>query len=149
MKVQLINPRADKSFIPERLSENAAGYDLRACLESDSIILHPNIVTTVPLGIAIQLEGYEPSFAALYIRSGLSNKFQITLINGVGVIDMDYTGELKAGLLNTSIEPYKLNHGDRVVQLVVHTHGIPEPHEVDVIHATARGANGFGSTGNQ
>lgn len=89
-------------------------------------------------------EGYA---GFVFPRSGLSMKKGITMANSVGVIDNDYTGEIKLAMLNVSSKDYTINPGDRVAQLVF----IPIAHarlvEVESLEKTERGDGGFGSTG--
>ena len=83
----------------------------------------------------------------MFARSGLGIKHGIALSNGVGVIDSDYRGELKVGLTNLSDEPYTIQPGDRIAQLMVVPVGQAAVHELEELPPTARGAGGFGSTG--
>ena len=87
------------------------------------------------------------SVGLVFARSGLAVKHGIGLSNGVGVIDSDYTGEIRVGLINQSAVPYDLHPGERIAQLVVMPICRPELVEADTLEETERGAGGFGSTG--
>lgn len=133
------------ALIPEYKTALAAGLDLAACLPSGPITLHPGDIARVPTGLAIALpEGYE---AQARPRSGLSSSRGVTLVNAPGTIDADYRGEILLPLINLGREPYAVEHGARIAQLVI----APVAHarfiEVASLDATARGTSGFGSTG--
>lgn len=118
--------------------------DLVACIEKP-IVLQPHGRAVIPTGIAIALpEGYE---AQIRGRSGLAAKFGVMPANGVGTIDADYRGEIGVILLNTSEEPFTVEPGMRVAQLVIARYERVEWIEVDDLDETERGAGGFGSTG--
>ena len=98
-----------------------------------------------PTGLYIQLPvGYE---AQIRPRSGLACKYGITVANSPGTIDADYRGEVKVILVNLSNEPFVVNPGERIAQLVVARYEKVEWDEVEVLDETERGAGGFGSTG--
>ena len=97
-------------------------------------------------GIAIGLPSPD-TVGLVFARSGLAVKHGIGLSNGVGVIDSDYTGEIRVGLINQSAVPYALHPGERIAQLVVMPICRPELVEADTLEETERGAGGFGSTG--
>ena len=101
---------------------------------------------SVPTGIAIGLPSPE-TVGLVFARSGLAVKHGLCLSNGVGVIDSDYTGEIKVGMVNLSDAPYELQPGERIAQLVVMPVHLPELAEVEDLEETQRGAGGFGSTG--
>ena len=114
----------------------SAGIDLRACLDEDC----------VRAGISVQ--PCEAGFAGfLYSRSGLGAREGLTVAQGVGVIDPDYTGEILVMLLNTSGEERVLRRGERMAQLVFQPFVRPVWQEVESLSATERGAGGFGHTG--
>lgn len=134
----------DKAVLPAYASEHAAGMDLVACLESP-ITIEPHGRALIPTGFAIALPpGYE---AQVRGRSGLALKHGIMPANGVGTIDADYRGEIGAILLNTSNEPFVVEHGMRVAQLVVAKYETIEWQGVEELDDTVRGSGGFGSTG--
>ena len=122
-----------------------AGLDLRAVLD-EPMTLPPGALVSVPTGIAIGLPSPD-TVGLVFARSGLAVKHGIGLSNGVGVIDSDYTGEIRVGLINQSAVPYDLHPGERIAQLVVMPICRPELVEADTLEETERGAGGFGSTG--
>lgn len=134
----------ENAVLPSYATEHAAGMDLVACIDKP-IELRPHERVLVPTGIAIALPpGYE---AQVRGRSGLAMKQGIMPANGVGTIDADYRGEVGAILLNTSDEPFTIEPGMRVAQLVIARYETASWNEVDELNETTRGAGGFGSTG--
>lgn len=132
---------------PVRGSEQAAGWDLHADLESQSYItLVPGEYRKISTGIAIALP--QGTFGAVYPRSGMATKRGLVLANGTGIIDSDYRGPLIVALKNTSNEIQKVEHGERIAQIVVTPYCPVVFKETDSIGTTARGEGGFGSTGN-
>ncbi|MFM7822308.1 MAG: dUTP diphosphatase [Bacteroidota bacterium] len=130
--------------LPAYETAGAAGMDLRAVLESP-IILEPMQRALVPTGLFIELPiGFE---AQIRPRSGLAFKHGVTVLNSPGTIDADYRGEVKVLLVNLSAQPFTVNHGERVAQLVVASHAHVQWLAVDELNDTLRGAGGFGSTG--
>lgn len=123
---------------------HAAGMDLRASLDA-AITLDPLARAMVPTGLYIELpEGHE---AQIRPRSGLAAKKGITVLNSPGTIDADYRGEIKVILVNLSNEPFVIENGERIAQMVVARHERVEWQEVAALVETERGAGGFGSTG--
>ena len=99
----------------------------------------------MPTGLYIELPaGFE---AQIRPRSGLAIKHGISLVNTPGTIDADYRGEIKVILVNLSNEPFTLNPGERIAQMVVARHEKVQWDEVEVLEESARGEGGFGSTG--
>jgi dUTP pyrophosphatase len=99
----------------------------------------------VPTGLFIALpDGTE---AQVRPRSGLAAKFGISVLNSPGTIDADYRGEIKVILVNLSNEPFVINPGERIAQMVVAKYEKVEWDEVEVLDETERGEGGFGSTG--
>lgn len=138
----------EKYGLPERKTSGSAGYDVRACIDK-SIRIMPGECEMIPLGISI-LTNDSDFGIFFYSRSGLSSKFGINLINGVGVIDSDYEGGIKAPLFNHSDLPYTIQIGERVGQLIVQPVYAMEFTVVDEltpIDKNGRGVGGFGSTG--
>ena len=119
--------------------------DLSACLE-EPVTIAPGERMLIPTGIAIGLPSKE-TVGLVYARSGMAVRDGIALTNGVGVIDSDYTGEIQVGLINLSKEPYTVNPGQRIAQLVVAPVLLPTVEEVENLTKTERGSGGFGSTG--
>lgn len=135
----------DNAVIPTRGTNGSAGADLYACID-ESVTINPGELKLIPTGIAIAL--CDNSHAAfLYARSGLGVKHGICLSNGVGVIDSDYRGEIKAGLCNVSDKPYTIEPNERIAQLVIAPVVIPQFKTVNELGETERGEGGFGSTG--
>ncbi|MDH5720966.1 MAG: dUTP diphosphatase [Spirochaetia bacterium] len=132
--------------IPERSSQEAACYDLRAHL-SETILLKPMERRAVPTGLKVEIpEGY---LLSVRPRSGLAIKEGITLINSPGTIDSDYRGEIKVLLVNLSDKPVEIKNDERIAQLILEKAlGInwQEKTERELSH-TIRGEGGFGSTG--
>lgn len=130
--------------LPEYATEHAAGMDLRAHLEAP-LTLSSLERQLIPTGIYIALpEGYE---AQVRPRSGLAIKHGITLLNSPGTIDADYRGEIKVIVVNLSNEPYTIQPGERIAQLVVARYERAVWQESDSLEATDRGEGGFGSSG--
>lgn len=121
--------------------------DLRAVVTGEPIVLAPLQRTIVKTGLFIELPvGHE---AQVRPRSGLAAKFGITVLNSPGTIDADYRGEIGVILVNLSQEPFTIEHGDRVAQLVIAKHERADWTITDELSETDRGAGGFGSTGIQ
>ena len=131
--------------VPFYASQGAAGMDLTACLE-ESITLKPLERALIPTGIAISLPS-EKYGAFLFARSGLASKHGITLANCVGVVDSDYTGEIKVALVNLSNNEYTIENGERIAQMVIMEVSRADFTVVDELAKTERGSGGFGSTG--
>lgn len=142
LKIKKLNENA---VIPEMATSGSAGMDLRACITED-IIINPGQRALISTGLAIALES-NAYVAYIYARSGLAVKSGITLANCVGVIDSDYRGELKVGLVNISDKPFTVSNGERIAQLVIAPVIVPEVVEVNELDETERAAGGFGSTG--
>ena len=142
IQVKRTDPRA---ILPRYATAGAAAMDLSACLTGEEVTLAPGARTLIPTGIAVAVPcGH---VGLLFARSGLAVKQGITLSNGVGVIDSDYRGELKVGLINLGREPYTVRHGERVAQLAILPVVQAQPVETEELDGTARGTGGFGSTG--
>ena len=132
--------------LPTRASEQAAGVDLHAAIQTP-ITIEPGERALVPTGIAIALPlGYE---AQVRPRSGLAIRHGIALVNAPGTIDADYRGEIKVILINHGAATVMFERGDRIAQLVVQRLPVVEWEAVAELSATARGAGGFGHTGDR
>ena len=131
---------------PEYATPGSAAVDVRAALEGGEVIINPGERAMIPTGLAIST-GRDDVVAIMAGRSGLGAKHGVTLANGIGVIDSDYRGELRATLINNGSEPFKISDGDRIAQLmfmpVMQAAFLP----VDELDETERGEGGFGSTG--
>ena len=130
---------------PTRGSSYAAGYDLYACMNLESYMLHPGETFKIGTGIAIQPPaGY---FGAIFARSGLATKQGLRPANCVGCCDEDYRGEYIVAVHNDSSHAQIIHDGDRIAQLVFLPYLDVEFEEVDSLDETDRGSGGFGSTG--
>lgn len=142
LPIEIIN-RSNNPF-PKYETENSSGLDLRANLD-EPLILKPLERVLVPTGIFIAIpHGYE---AQVRPRSGLAYKFGISVLNTPGTIDADYRGEIKVILVNLSNEVFKIEHGERVCQLVFAKVEQIDWVPVDILNQTDRGSGGFGHTG--
>lgn len=132
--------------IPRYQTEGAAGLDIAACLDAGtSLTLQPGDILAVPTGLAIAIpQGYEGQVRP---RSGISTKHGISVPNAPGTIDSDYRGELRIALINLGREPFTIEHGMRIAQLVISPVAQAEIAVVEALDDTTRGAAGFGSTG--
>jgi len=139
--VRLLHPAARA---PERAHAGDAGYDLR-CVEA--FTLAPGERAVVPTGVAVALpEGH----AGLVVpRSGLAARHGVSVVNGPGLVDPGYRGEVKVVLVNLGAEPFAAEAGDRVAQLLVVPFAAPQLRVVDALPegGDGRGAGGFGSSG--
>ena len=130
--------------LPAYATAQSAGMDLRANIP-ESITLQPLERRLIPTGLHIALpEGYE---AQVRPRSGLALKHGITVLNSPGTIDSDYRGELMVLLINLSQNPFTVNDGERIAQLVIARHEQAVLTAVEVLDETERGAGGYGHTG--
>ena len=142
MEIRVINK--GRHPLPEYATAQSAGLDLRANIE-EAIVLNPMERKLVGTGLFMALPpGYE---AQVRPRSGLALKHGITVLNSPGTIDADYRGELKVLLVNLSNEPFVVNEGERIAQLVIAKHEKAEFKLVEELDDTERGAGGYGHTG--
>ena len=142
IKVKIVNKSSNP--LPHYSTPLSAGMDLRANLK-EPLTLEPMQRALVPTGLFIELpEGYE---AQVRPRSGLAIKHGITVLNTPGTIDADYRGEIMVILINLSNEPFTINNGDRIAQMVIARHETAELIQVEELSDTERGQGGFGHTG--
>jgi len=143
LRVRRLDPRA---ALPEYKTDLAAGLDLSACLpEGENVLLAPGDVALIPTGIAVAIEpGFEGQVRP---RSGLATRHAVTLPNAPGTIDADYRGEVKVALINLGPEPFTIEHGMRVAQLVIAPVTRGALRLAEALPETPRGPGGFGSTG--
>src|ERR1700733_7780263 len=142
MKIRIIN--RSNNVLPAYETLHAAGMDLRADLETP-VTLQPMERKLVPTGLFMELpEGYE---AQIRPRSGLAFKHGISVVNSPGTIDADYRGEIKVLLINFSDQPFEINTGERIAQMIVSKHEKANWLPVEEITETTRGAGGYGHTG--
>lgn len=142
MKINIINK--SRHALPSYATALSAGMDLRANIEAP-VTLAPLERRLIPTGIYIALPaGFE---AQIRPRSGMATKHGITVINAPGTVDADYRGEIRVSLVNLSNEPFTIEDGERIAQMIVARHETVEWTEVDALNETERGAGGWGSTG--
>jgi dUTP pyrophosphatase len=135
-------PGSEGLPLPAYTTSGAAGMDIYAAQPID---IAPGAVALVPTGIAIAVpEGYE---AQVRSRSGLAAKNGIFALNSPGTIDSDYRGEIRVILANFGSEPFSIQRGDRIAQMVIARYERIQWQEVEQLDATERGEGGFGSTG--
>jgi dUTP pyrophosphatase len=132
--------------LPAYQSAGAAGLDLLAALpDGKAVSLKPGRFRLIPTALSIELPaGYE---AQVRPRSGLAAKHGVTVLNAPGTIDSDYRGEIQVALVNHGREKLKINHGDRIAQLVVAPVVQVALVEMGELGLSERGTGGFGSTG--
>lgn len=144
LQVKIVNK--SKHALPEYATELSAGMDLRAEL-NEPITLKPLQRALIPTGLFMELPaGFE---AQIRPRSGLAFKHGITVLNSPGTIDADYRGEIKALLVNLSDQDFIVQDGERIAQMVISKHEQVNWYVVQELEHSARGAGGFGSTGNK
>jgi len=146
LQVKLLDPRfGDEWPLPAYATEHSAALDLRAPLDTE-LTLQPGDTALIPSGIAIHIA--DPNLAAVVLpRSGLGHRHGIVLGNGTGLIDADYQGPLLISAWNRGREPFTLQPGDRIAQLVVLPIARVALQVVDTFTDSARGTGGFGHTG--
>lgn len=132
--------------LPTYATEQSAGMDLSAALE-EAIELGPGERALIPTGLSIGLPaGYE---AQIRPRSGLALKYGVTVLNSPGTVDADYRGEIKVILANLGTEPFTVERGMRIAQMVIARHANVSWKVVKNLKETGRGEGGFGSTGTE
>ena len=147
IETKILNPKLGKEFpLPTYATEGSAGMDIRACIDEPITIL-PTETQVIPSGFAIHIN--DPSIVAMLVpRSGLGIKHGIVLGNLCAVIDSDYMGEIRIGIWNRGIQPYTIQPGERICQMLF----VPVLQvELEVVNdfsiASERGEGRFGSTG--
>lgn len=135
-------PGSEDLPLPQRQTEHSAGLDLLAAEEA---VIEPGARASVGTGVAIALPmGFE---AQIRPRSGLAARHGVTLVNSPGTVDADYRGEVRILLVNLGGEPFRVQRGDRIAQMVIAPVIVPDWEEVSTLPASGRGEGGFGSTG--
>ncbi len=142
VKVKKLSPEA---ILPSYGSPAAAGADLYALLEAETVEFLPGETKLIPTGIAMQIPTGYAGF--VYARSGIASKRGLAPANKVGVIDSDYRGEIMVALHNHTKETQLIKRGERIAQLVIAPYLMAAFEEADVLSDTERGEGGFGSTG--
>ncbi len=142
MRAKIVNK--SKHPLPEYSTAFSAGMDLRANLD-DAVVLKPGKRILIPTGLFMELP---PQYEAqIRPRSGLALKKGVTVLNTPGTIDADYRGEVGIILINLSDQPFIINDGERICQMIIARHELVEWTEVDNLNDTKRGIGGFGHTG--
>lgn len=142
LHVKVVNK--GKQLLPQYATPQSAGMDLRANIE-EPFLLHPGERHLFPTGLHIQLpDGYEGQIRP---RSGLAIKHGISMVNCVGTLDSDYTGDVGVILINHSDQCFEINPGERIAQLVIAPIVQCVWDEVNELDDTERGDGGFGHSG--
>jgi dUTP pyrophosphatase len=142
MKLKIVN--LSRNPLPSYATPQSAGLDLRADL-AEPMTLNPMQRAMVPTGLYIELpDGFE---AQIRPRSGLAAKHGISIVNAPGTIDADYRGEIKVLLINLSDEPFVIENGERIAQMVISRYEKADLAQVEKLDESERGEGGFGSTG--
>ncbi len=142
LDIKIINKSNNPN--PTYSTEQSAGVDLRANLP-ESIVLNPGERKLVPTGLHLELpDGYE---AQVRPRSGLAIKHGITVLNSPGTVDADYRGDVGVILINMGQEPFTINHGERIAQMVIAQYTQVQFLETNELNDSKRGTGGFGSSG--
>ncbi|MEQ6340697.1 MAG: dUTP diphosphatase [Gammaproteobacteria bacterium] len=146
IKLKILDPRIGNEFpLPHYATHGAAGMDLRACLDS-ALEIHPGESHLIPAGLAIHID--DPSLAAVLLpRSGLGHKHGIVLGNLVGLIDSDYQGQVFVSCWNRGSQPFRIEPGERIAQMVFVPVVQAAFEIVDDFAESARGEGGFGHSG--
>jgi dUTP pyrophosphatase len=146
IQLKILDPRLGEEFaLPEYATAGSAGVDLRACIV-EPVTLGPGQTELIPSGIAIHME--DPSLAAVILpRSGLGHKHGIVLGNLVGLIDSDYQGQIFVSCWNRGEEPFTIDPGERLAQMVFVPVVQADFEVVEEFSESRRGSGGFGHTG--
>lgn len=146
IEARIVNPLLGTRIpLPTYATDGAAAMDLRACLE-EPLVLAPGQRALVKTGLAINM--MDPGLVAIVAsRSGLSLKHGIRVAQGIGVIDADYHGEIGVILANDGEQPFTIEPGERIAQMVIVPVAQVQLQVVEDFAASARGAGGFGHSG--
>ena len=143
----IVRIKSESGVVPEYQTSGAAGFDIRAYLDQP-LVLNPGQRYLVPTGLYFEVpEGYEAQVRA---RSGLAIKHGIGLVNGIGTVDSDYRGEIRVPLINWGNEPYEIQDGERIAQVVIASYEKVQLVKLEAdesLQETHRGDGGFGHTG--
>ena len=143
IRVKIIN--RSHHPLPSYATPGSAGMDVRAFLPEGPVVLAPLQRALIPTGLYMQLpHGYE---CQIRPRSGLAIKSGISLVNTPGTVDADYRGEIKVILINLSDQPFTVNDGERICQMVIHEYTRVDWLPVEQIDQTERGEGAFGHSG--
>lgn len=144
LKVKIINRSGYE--LPSYETPGAAGMDIHAAIEHP-IVLHSLDRVLIPTGLRVQLpQGYEMQIRP---RSGLAMRHGISIVNTPGTVDADFRGEIQVVIINLSKEPFVVNPGERICQMVIAPYTRVDWEPVDEIDRTVRGEGGFGHTGTE
>jgi len=148
IQLKIIDPRLGREIpLPEHATNGSAGMDLRACVESNTII-SPSETLLIPTGFAMHIS--DPGMAAMILpRSGLGHKHGLVLGNLVGLIDSDYQGQVYVSCWNRSDKEFEIKPGMRIAQLIFVPVILADFEVVESFEASERGVGGFGHTGRQ
>lgn len=135
----------EKAIIPTRATPASAGLDIYACLD-ENVTLAPGEIKMIPTGLSAMTD-CDDVVMLIYPRSGLSTKYGVSLANCVGVVDSDYRGAWFIPLINHGKQPFIVENGMRIAQLIPTKALFPEIEVSDTLTETERGIGGFGSTG--
>jgi dUTP pyrophosphatase len=146
--IKILDPRLGREFeLPKHATAGSAGIDLRACTDGPMTI-EPGQTELIPTGMAMHIK--DPSMAALILpRSGLGHRHGLVLGNLVGLIDSDYQGQLFVSCWNRGQQPYTIEAGERIAQMVLVPVIQARLNVVDSFQETQRGTGGFGSSGSR
>jgi len=146
VELRILDKRIGKEFpLPKYATDGSAGMDLYACLD-EHLHVAPGETHLIPTGIAIHLD--DRHLAAMILpRSGLGHKHGIVLGNLVGLIDSDYQGQIFISVWNRGQHPFTIEPGDRIAQMIIVPIALADFKVVDEFTPSARGAGGFGHTG--
>ena len=146
LRVRILDARLGREFpLPAYATAGSAGMDLRACVDAP-LALAPGRAELIPTGMAIHLQ--DPGLAAVILpRSGLGHKHGVVLGNLVGLIDSDYQGQLMVSCWNRGQEPFVIQPGERIAQLMVVPVVQVALEVVETFDESVRGAGGFGHSG--
>jgi len=137
-------PGSEGIELPRKMSDAASGFDLQAAV-AEPVTLAPGERRLIPTGFAFAMP--KELEAQIRPRSGLAYKHGITCLNSPGTIDADYRGEVKVLLVNLGQEPFVINRGERIAQMVFQLVPQVELEECEELSDTVRGSGGFGHTG--
>ena len=142
ININIINESTNAT--PALATAGSAGVDIRAYL-NEKVILNPLERKLIPTGLKVEIPlGYEIQIRP---RSGLAYKYGITVLNSPGTIDSDYRGEIGVLLINLSNEAYEIKNGERIAQMILAKHELPNFIQLKKLSSSERGEGGFGSTG--
>lgn len=143
MEIKIINKSTNE--LPSYATALSAGMDIRANLPKEGVSIMPNERYVIPTGLHIALpKGVE---AQIRPRSGLAAKHGVTVLNSPGTIDADYRGEIGVILINHGEQPFQVQNGDRIAQMVIAKHETITWELVGALDETDRGDGGFGHSG--